>query len=174
MYLLFFFQVFALSSSLTLGSWLMLNPDFSLIPLIEAVILSLGLGTVITMVVGALCEGALHPAASLGDNLGICASDTLYLPAEPHLAIHSLADGLSNAGWRLRAQHSDRLSFRTGMTWASWGEVVTLRWEQVDDESVLLHLHSRPWLPTTLIDYGKNQRNLSLIYQLLGRVRKAS
>jgi len=167
MYLLFFFQVFALSSSLTLGSWLMLNPPFSPLRLIEAVMISLGAGTIITMVVGALRQGALHPAASLADNLGISAREIIYVPITSPVSIHSLAHSLSTMGWKLRQQQDDALSFRTRISWASWGEVVTLRWEQVDDQSALLHLHSRPWLPTSLIDYGKNQRNLSLIHHIL-------
>ncbi len=169
MYLLFFFQVFALSSSLTLGSWLMLHPEFSLITLIEAVMLSLGMGTVMAMVVGALRQGALHPAASLADNLGISARDTLYLLVKPHLAKQSLADGLALAGWKLCAQQHNRWRFRTGATGVSWGEVVTLRWELIDDESALLHLHSRPRLLIPLIGHGKHQRNFRLIYQLLAR-----
>jgi hypothetical protein len=71
------------------------------------------------------------------------------------------------AGWQLRHHASGKLVFRTGLSWSSWGEVISLRLEPIDETSTLVHLHSRPWLPTTLIDYGKNQQNLAQLQRML-------
>lgn len=57
---------------------------------------------------------------------------------------------------------------RTGATWKSWGEILTISATRVSDQTAL-RIASRPVLATTVIDYGRNAANVS---ELSARVRE--
>ncbi|WP_182111303.1 MULTISPECIES: hypothetical protein [unclassified Actinotalea] len=49
-----------------------------------------------------------------------------------------------------------------GVSWASWGEKIRATIGHGTHGSVV-HLHSESALPTTLIDFGKNKKNLAKV-----------
>jgi hypothetical protein len=55
---------------------------------------------------------------------------------------------------------SRHIRARTSWTWRSFGENIDITLEPVDQDSWLVKLSSDNVLPTTLVDYGKNNRNL--------------
>jgi len=54
-----------------------------------------------------------------------------------------------------------------GPSWRSYGEVITFDIEQVDAWRTHVRVLSRPFIPTTLIDWGKNLQNVQKVAQYL-------
>jgi hypothetical protein len=55
----------------------------------------------------------------------------------------------------------------TGMTWKSWGEVISFDVHKTDNNRIQIIISSKPVLPTTLVDYGKNLENVERIVVFL-------
>lgn len=49
---------------------------------------------------------------------------------------------------------------RIGVTWRSWGERLTVRVQGHAEDQSEIEIVSEPRLTTTIVDYGKNQRNV--------------
>ena len=63
------------------------------------------------------------------------------------------------AGIRTRDETGGRLEAVVPISWRSWGERLGVDVRGVDGD-VLVQIKSRSWLPTTLIDWGKNADNV--------------
>lgn len=56
---------------------------------------------------------------------------------------------------------------RTGFSWRSFGEIITIHLRQATDNLVEIEVNSRPSVRTTLVDYGKNWNNVKAISDFL-------
>lgn len=167
MFLSFFFQVFALSSSLTLSCWLALSPIVDGRVLAEGLFGSLMVGYLLTMLIGASRQGKLHPGASFGANLGVCAHEIAWCLHAPEVVLVHLSQCLPKHGWVLQHAQAHRQQWRSAISLRSWGEVIRIEVEALPDGSSLVQMYSRPRLPLTLVDYGQHRRNLSRVRSLL-------
>lgn len=55
-----------------------------------------------------------------------------------------------------------------GWSWMSWGEAIRVD-VQPDAGAVLVRVASKPKLPTTIVDYGRNLRNVETVLRRLDR-----
>ncbi len=62
-----------------------------------------------------------------------------------------------------------RIEAKAGMTWTSWGEVISFDLRRVDENRTRVEVSSRPVLRTTLVDLGKNLENVERIAGSLTR-----
>jgi hypothetical protein len=157
-----------------MGSWLVLAaPAVQAFAVVEALFYSLGAGSMVTLLVTAWRQGDIHPGATLADNLGVSVRATCLSPQAPADLHGWLGDALAEMGWTLHRHRGQQLVFLTCGSWASWGERVTIRLEGLPEGGTLVDIHSRPRLSTTLIDYGKNQRNVDRLRQILAYTEEA-
>ncbi|MEO6544224.1 MAG: hypothetical protein ABIP05_09275 [Nitrospiraceae bacterium] len=56
---------------------------------------------------------------------------------------------------------------KTRMSWASYGEVITIEASAVEEGKVLVKISSSPAVKFTVADYGKNARNLQAVFTKL-------
>ncbi len=56
-----------------------------------------------------------------------------------------------------------RIEATAGMTWTSWGEVISFDLRRMDENRTRVEVTSRPVLRTTLVDLGKNLENVERI-----------
>ena len=52
---------------------------------------------------------------------------------------------------------------KTGITWMSWGEEIKIIQQSDQENDFEYQISSRPKMKTTLVDYGKNLENVTLI-----------
>jgi hypothetical protein len=62
---------------------------------------------------------------------------------------------------------SGQFAVITKQTWKSFGEKVTFSLEKLADESFQLNIFSKPAKWYTLVDYGKNYKNVEIVTQIL-------
>ena len=58
---------------------------------------------------------------------------------------------------------------RAGISISSWGEAIEFQLKEIDADQTEIQFSSRPVLRTTLIDYGKNLRNIELLEEFLNK-----
>ncbi len=63
---------------------------------------------------------------------------------------------------RLRSSTSEELEVAVGMSFKSWGEVVRVT-ATAQGEGTVLRIESRSRFPMTLVDWGKNRRNVEMV-----------
>ena len=63
---------------------------------------------------------------------------------------------------------------KTGMTWKSWGEVITFEVGEIGNDRTQIEVSSRPAVRTTLVDYGKNLENVKTIIFFLKKHAKTA
>ncbi len=56
-----------------------------------------------------------------------------------------------------------RIEAKGGMTWKSWGEVISFDLRRVDANRTRVEVSSKPVLRTTLVDLGKNLENVEKV-----------
>lgn len=56
---------------------------------------------------------------------------------------------------------------KTGMTWKTWGDVISFEVRKIDNDRTQVLVSSRPAVRTTLVDYGKNLENVERISSFL-------
>ncbi len=61
---------------------------------------------------------------------------------------------------------------KAGITWKSFGEQIRFIVNRLDDEHTEVEFSSRPAARTTLIDYGKNLKNVKAIEEYLESCKK--
>lgn len=49
---------------------------------------------------------------------------------------------------------------KTGVNIWTWGDKITMRIEKIDEETSKVHIQSKPAVATTVVDYGKNLKNI--------------
>ncbi len=64
---------------------------------------------------------------------------------------------------------SGRIEAKAGMTWKSWGEVISFDLRRIDANRTRVEVSSKPALRTTLVDLGKNLENVERIMGFLTR-----
>lgn len=69
---------------------------------------------------------------------------------------------------KIRHQTDTFMEARTGMTFKSWGEVIRLDFEQRNSDT-RVEISSRPFIPTAVFDFAKNQENVDAIIRYLKR-----
>lgn len=61
------------------------------------------------------------------------------------------------------SETSTRLTARTGVSWRSFGEVISCDIESHGSSLQSITVASRPWFPMTLADYGANLSNVRAV-----------
>ncbi|TXC90451.1 hypothetical protein FS935_10960 [Metabacillus litoralis] len=64
-------------------------------------------------------------------------------------------------------QQKGLLIIKTGISWKTWGDIIEVVVEEVGANSTRVSIQSRPLVPTTLVDYGKNSENIQRIIRYL-------
>ncbi len=59
------------------------------------------------------------------------------------------------------------ISFTTTATMQSWGEVINIIPDGEQEGEYWYKISSRPYIPTTLLDYGKNLQNVKMLGELI-------
>jgi hypothetical protein len=98
--------------------------------------------------------------------------ETIQLPISVESARDRVIDALNRLGARgVRVVKSSLSSIvirgRISISWRSLGEIVYVDITAANRDSANINVMSRPLLPTTLIDYGKNAENAQAIVSLL-------
>jgi hypothetical protein len=60
-----------------------------------------------------------------------------------------------------------KITARAGITWRTWGDVVSFEVREVGGEGIQVKVSSRPVVRMTLVDYGKNLENVEKIVGFL-------
>ncbi len=60
-----------------------------------------------------------------------------------------------------------RFSFNHGVSMSSWGEKITVTVTPLSDSVTSLHIHSECGMPTQVIDWGKNKKNVNSLFSHL-------
>jgi hypothetical protein len=72
---------------------------------------------------------------------------------------------------KCRIQNKDRsqgkIIAKTSMTWKTYGDVISFQLSRIDDERTQVQVSSRPFVRTTLVDYGKNLENVETIFRII-------
>lgn len=55
------------------------------------------------------------------------------------------------------------IAAKAGLNWRTWGDRIRFEIEEIRDNQCRIQTTSRPIVPTTLIDYGKNAENIKTI-----------
>jgi len=64
---------------------------------------------------------------------------------------------------------NNSIIIRKKMSWFSWGEIITITFDV--KESNKIRIESKPYLPTTLIDYGVNIDNVDNVMKIIKTVQ---
>ena len=72
---------------------------------------------------------------------------------------------------KCKIQREDRylgkIVAKTGMTWKTFGDVISFEVFSIDDDRTHIKISSRPSVRTTLVDYGKNLENVETIVRII-------
>ena len=60
-----------------------------------------------------------------------------------------------------------KIAAKTGMTWKTFGDVISFEVFSIDDDRTHIKILSRPLVRTTLVDYGKNLENVETIVRII-------
>lgn len=106
------------------------------------------------------------------DATGVKPSQILQLRSPFENAFDVCQDSIKTLQ-RGKVQSMDRqkgeIKAKAGITWKSYGEIVEFNLRQLDDDHVEVKISSKPALPTTLVDYGKNQANVETLVDYIKR-----
>lgn len=70
---------------------------------------------------------------------------------------------LNGAKISYESQQKGMLIIKTGISWKTWGDIIEIVIEEIAANHTRVSIQSRPLVPTTLIDYGKNAENINRI-----------
>ncbi len=89
-------------------------------------------------------------------------SQSIVVGVPPTEAFERASNALRAVGARI--SEADRrdgiIRARTGVSSRSWGEVITIKLREMSPHETRLAIHSRPRLPITVLDAGKNEDNI--------------
>ena len=99
---------------------------------------------------------------------GMESRKTIAIPAFAPPAVLAAAGAVAlNPPKGFKKGQIDQLNFRVlmsrGVSMASWGENITIQVYAAPDGGSLLEILSQPALPTTLIDYGRGDKNVATL-----------
>ena len=99
----------------------------------------------------------------------------LQIPYERAFERCQAALGSINVAKSEQLPAEGRIKARTKISWKSFGEIVEFTLSKVNDNMTQVVITSKPALPTTLFDYGKNSENVKKICAFLtGKSSKAT
>lgn len=67
-----------------------------------------------------------------------------------------------------------KITAKAGMTWKTWGDLISFDIRKIDNEKTQVIVSSRPTLRATLVDYGKNLENVERIISFLKEQSKTA
>ena len=87
---------------------------------------------------------------------------TLQQPvAEAYQRCLNATEALPGSKVKSADEASNRIELKSKMSMKSWGEKVTLELSPEGKATTLVHVTSKPSVPITMADYGKNQANVN-------------
>ena len=138
----------------------------------EAIVL-ISIGTIATLATGSLHILAVKnvPNAKLEEALRVSQRRSVEVALESHDAFYESLDYLQTAlQCKIEADLANgEIKARTGLSWASWGEIVTLLFRNKGPKLTSIEITSRPWLGTAWMDDGRNYRNVEEVARYLDR-----
>lgn len=78
------------------------------------------------------------------------------------LCIRSL-DLIKKCQIKQQDRSQGKIVARTSMTWNTFGNVILFKVLSINEEQSRVEILSKPWVPTTLIDFGENLQNIATI-----------
>ena len=63
--------------------------------------------------------------------------------------------------------NDETLKLNSGITWKSWGEKIAIKISSASEGMFKYEIQSKPKLPITIIDFGKNLENILMIKKLV-------
>ncbi|MFR9805894.1 DUF6404 family protein [Pseudonocardia sp. RS010] len=120
-------------------------------------------GTLFGLVMAAFLGRLQDRAARRTGVGGVVAQRVVRAAVPPREVLARAAEAAARLpGGRVTAVDGDRALLRTGVTWRSWGERVDM--EVLPQEpGARVVLRSRPLVPGTLVDQGRNAENVALL-----------
>jgi hypothetical protein len=78
-------------------------------------------------------------------------------------------NALGHFGAKITAQDKaqGRIEAKTGMTWKSFGETISIHLDDLKNGTIKIQISSAPVIKTTIMDYGKGRANVETIASLL-------
>lgn len=77
---------------------------------------------------------------------------------------------------KCRIKNEDRsqgkIEAKAGMTWKTWGDVISFDVRKIDIDKIQVEASSRPAVRMTLVDYGKNLDNVETLIEYLKTQRR--
>ncbi|WP_226668084.1 hypothetical protein [Metabacillus litoralis] len=113
-----------------------------------------------------------HSKKSIGEDMdnGVHQKNTYELQlsvSEAFQLCKQTVSVLNSAKITYENQEKGLLIFKTGINWRTWGDVVEIALNEINPSSTKISIHSRPRVPTTLVDYGKNAENVQQIINFI-------
>lgn len=130
----------------------------------------------------ALATASLHilsvksvPNAMLEEALSVSQTRCIEVALETHNAFYESIDYLQTAlQCTIEADLANgEIKARTGLSWESWGEIVTLVFRNKGSKLTSIEIRSRPWLGSSYLDSGKNYCNVEEVARYLNRFAPA-
>ena len=83
-------------------------------------------------------------------------------------AVSQLNKKLEIKGWRrvLNSNSHDNIRFKIKTSFKSWGEILSIKISKVNSDKSNIEVTSKPILFTTLLDYGKNRKNVNKVKEV--------
>lgn len=91
---------------------------------------------------------------------------TVEVALPPEQAEAAVYQAFLQAGLESVAGGGGVMRGSVGMSWASWGEQVSATIGH-GPQGAVVQLHSQSALPTTLIDFGRNRKNLEKVVEAM-------
>lgn len=92
--------------------------------------------------------------------------DKVHYPF-PYESIYNATIAAINSTGRMKIISADPntgyITARAAVSMWSWGENITIQLNRIDDSNTNLEISSQPRMRLTLVDYGKNRRNINVI-----------
>jgi hypothetical protein len=79
--------------------------------------------------------------------------------------------GLAASGAKPREEDRAQgwMVWRRGWSMSSWGETITVRFRNDGEGRVAVHVESRSQMRTTLVDWGRNRKNVRTVIETMKR-----
>lgn len=83
-----------------------------------------------------------------------------------NLCIKSL-DSIEHCQIKKKNRSKGIISAKTGISWKSAGDIISFKILRIDDEITKVEVYTRPFIRTTLVDYGKNLESIETIIRII-------
>ena len=120
-------------------------------------------GIVMTVILG-----GLH--YFVGKNAAVNQAEKLLIPHPYEQAFNLVRTSIEDSiQGKLIASNTNTgvITAKTRMSWLSWGEKITISLEKDTDSTTNVWIQSKPFIRTTIVDYGKNKDNINKLVESL-------